>query len=421
MFSILITALAAGAPVAAHAPPPAVTEMVAARDDQPDLVVLVDGKEIECRVLHEGDEVVLARVGARKREIPVAEIAQIQTIERSLAEFFERYEKLADRGTGGLATLARYCEQSELPGESRVLWLRILLMDPNSELAWSKLGGTFSKRRGWRVRVRGRFYTLPELRERVADWKNAMELPSAHFLTRTDIAPEQALDVVLNLERAYLSFYDTIGEALDLQVFDEVPAVHIYSDPDDYPTPRFAGDNAWFSRGENTVHVNGTGSRIRQETVFHLTHALVYNSFRRTIGGSGSIAPWSERAIAEAFADAVRVENGIASWEFGAPIQPLFSLHARDDEPLTLKQVVASGYGAYNSGSDANRYIAQSHTLFHFLMEAEDGKYRDGFADYLRSSFKGKSAATHLEEALGVDLDVVEGEWHAYARAVAAR
>ena len=34
--------------------------------DNPDLITLKSGKEIECRILVEGEEVILARVGARK-------------------------------------------------------------------------------------------------------------------------------------------------------------------------------------------------------------------------------------------------------------------------------------------------------------------------------------------------------------------
>ena len=90
-----------------------------------------------------------------------------------------------------------------------------------------------------------------------------------------------------------MTFYEVVGEALALQVFDEVPEVHVFKDPKDYPTPRFQGDQAWFSRGENTVFVNGAGPSVANDAVFKLTHALVLNSFRRTIGGNGSIAPWT--------------------------------------------------------------------------------------------------------------------------------
>lgn len=388
--------------------------------DDPDLVVLENGKEVECRVLREGDDVVLVRIGSRTREIPRDEIASIDSVERSLREFLRRFDELEDRGADGLAALATYCEENGLPAEARNLWIQILTIDPENEQAWTKLGGSYSKRRGWRLKVRGRFYTLEQLRERASDWRNAMEIPTAHFLLKTDIEPARALDVALNLERAFVTYYDVLGEVLDLQVFDQIPEVHIFKDPEDYPAPRTAGQDAWFAAGPNIVYVNGAAPDVAREAVFQLTHALALSSFRRTIGGSGSIAPWVQRALAESFAAAYRSADGVATWDFGPPIRTYFEAHAADESPLTIKRLLGASYGAYTNGSDAPRYVAQGYTLLHFLLHAKDGTYRDGLGEYLRSSFKGQSAATHLQRALDVDLDDVEEEWKAYVDEVAA-
>ena len=390
-------------------------------DDRSDVVTLKNGKQIECRVILETDEVVLTRRGSKKKQYTRDEVAEVQSVERSLAELFRRYDALPSRGPAELADLALFCEQNELPSEARTLWLKILTLDPENEQAWTELGGVHTKRRGWRLKVRGRFYTVEQLRERVSDWKHAMEIPTAHFLLKTDIEPERALDIALNLERAYMTFYEVIGEALALQVFDEVPEVHVFKDPKNYPTPRFKGDQAWFSRGENTVYVNGAGPQVARAAVFKLTHALVLNSFRRTIGGNGSIAPWTERALAEAFSYALRVEDGVATWEFGRPIPEYFRFQAEDEKPLGLKRLISAGYGAFNNGTDARRYNAECHTLMYFLLHAEGGKYRSGVAQYMRSSFKGQSAATHLEKALGVKLKELEPEWTAFVAETAGR
>ena len=77
-----------------------------------------------------------------------------------------------------MADLAKFCESRDLPGEARQMWIRILIDDPENEEAWTKLGGSHG-RKGWRLKVRGRYYTLDQLRERVSDWKNAMELRTA--------------------------------------------------------------------------------------------------------------------------------------------------------------------------------------------------------------------------------------------------
>src|SRR5262245_37832003 len=178
---------------------------------EPDLVVLASGEEVECRVLYEDDQEVV--YGARKKEkrVPRAEVKQVQSIERSLREFLERHENVAPGDVAGMAALAQFAEESFLPGEARNLWIRILATDPNNDQAWTKLGGV-KGRKGWKLQVRGRFYDLEDLRSRVGDWKNALELSTAHFLIRTDGDPLRALDASLDVERACQTFYDVIGK-----------------------------------------------------------------------------------------------------------------------------------------------------------------------------------------------------------------
>ena len=141
---------------------------------------------------------------------------------------------------------------------------------------------------------------------------------------------------------------------------------------------------------------------------------------RRTVGArTGSISPWAREGIAQSFAGAFRSDPGRASFEFGPPIRPYFQSHASDDRPLSLNSVLNAGFGAYESGTHAQRHVAQSYTLTHFLLFAEDSKYREGFGEFLVSSFKGQGAATHLKRALDVDLKDLEAEWTAYVESVA--
>ncbi len=393
---------------------PALTPSV---EDEPDLVV-IDGKEIACRVLYEDEETVVYRARRKNKEVPAAEVGAIHSVERSLREFLEAYDRVSAADVTALADLALLCEGRDLAAEARNLWIRILTLDPENEEAWTKLGGS-KGRKGWRMKVRGRFYTLEQLRERVADWKNAMELPTAHFLIKTDVAPERALDVAINLERAYLTYYDLLGPHLKLYVFDEIPEIHIFAHADDYPVPPTPRE-AWFSMAQNTLYVDGSKDDPNVgEIAANLTYALIYNSFHRTLGKSGSVAPWARRGLAEAFGAAIRREaEGRVRWDFEGPYLPHFGSHARDAQPLSMKQVIRAGYTAFDSGTDANRYVAQSYTLAYFLVHGQDGKHRAGFAEYLRSSFEGKGSTTHFEKILDVKLDDLEKEWAAYVKEI---
>lgn len=394
--------------------------VVTATSDDPDVVVLTNGKQLEGRVLLETAEKVVVRVKNRRTEVPRAEVAEVRTIERSLAEFLKRYDALAPKDVDGLIALADFCEANELLGEAHNLLVRVLTLAPEDERAWKKLGGVHGPK-GWRVKVRGRFLTLAQMRERVSDWKNALELTTAHFLLRTDIAPERALDLALNLERAYATYYEVLGPALELQVFDEVPEVHVFGDRRDYPNPPLPGQVAWFSRTANIIHVDGTHPDAALAATHELAQLLIHNSFRTTIGDGGAIAPWAERGIAQSFAVALQVEDGVARWEFGRPATVLFRQDAVDKEPLGIRRLMTAGNAAFEGGGDAARYAVEAYTLTHFLVNADSGKYRRGFAEYLRSSYKGQGAVTHLVRALGVELDVIEAEWRAFVATTAGR
>ena len=388
--------------------------------EENDLLVLQDGQEISCRVLYEDGHKVIARSRRRNRQFARDEVARIYSIERSLREFLERMRSIPLEDVNALAELAEFCEQYELPGEARHLWIRTLTVDPENERAWTKLGGSHGPQ-GWRLEVRGRYYTLEALRARVADWQNAMELETAHFLLKTDVQLEWALDVAIDLERAYLQFYDLLGPHLELYVFDEVPEIHVFRNADDYPTPPTPPTprNAWFSSVANTLYVNASENRDTQEIVRNLTDLLLFNAFRHTLGRTGSVAPWARRGLAEAFGAAYRRDSGQARWELGRPHVPYFRFQAEDPRPLDLDEVLRAGPACFESGPEAARYIAQSYTLAFFLVHGASGKYRHAFAEFLVSSYRGQDSKSHFEKILDVGLDDLEAEWTAFVREAA--
>ena len=90
MFTPLLLSLAALAPTS---------------DDAPDLVTLTEGKALEGRVLYEDDARVVVRVKRRERELPREEVAELQTIERSLRAYLDAYDRTPHDDTAALAGL----------------------------------------------------------------------------------------------------------------------------------------------------------------------------------------------------------------------------------------------------------------------------------------------------------------------------
>lgn len=391
-----------------------------APQEEVDQLTLTSGKVVSCRVLFENAERVVYRSKRRNREVERGEVAEVQSVERSMREFLER-SAAADLSTvEGCTGVALFAEENFLFGEARGMWIRILTLDPEHGGAWTKLGGV-QGRDGWRLRVRGRHLSLDDLRERAGTWRDAMELPTAHFLVRSNVEPEIVLDIAIDAERVYQAFYDTIGQALGLYIFDEAPELNIYSDVRDYPSPPAPGQLVWYQMLSNILHVNASGDMHRHEVMRRMTDVMIFNSFRRTVGGrTGSLAPWGSEGLSQTFASAFRPDPGHASFEFDAPLISLFSAQAADPKPLPMKRILSAGFGEFESGTNMDRFVRQAYTLTHFLLFAEGGKYRTGFGEFLLSSYKGQGSATHLRKALDVDLEDLAAEWVAYVAALGA-
>jgi len=387
--------------------------------DENDLLVYPDGKKQACRVLLETTSKIVYRVGNKTSEVSPLSLKNVVTVERSLSAFLKRFASLKPGDVPTLAELANSAEVNFLPGEARDTWIRILTLDPENEKAWTKLGGAVRDGK-WQLRVGGRFYTLEELRTRASDWSNALELRTAHFLIKTDGAPERALDLALDVERAYLTFYDVFGQPLELYAFDEVPEIHLFNDPKDFHAPPKAGQPAWFERGTNVLYVNGQQLAERGPIVAEFSEALIFNAFRRTLAKTGELEPWAREGLKQAFATAVRPDPGRVVFDFTAPNLAYFQAQAADPKPLSMEQVLRAGFASFDSGKDKDRFAAQAYTLLHFLVFYENSKYRLGLALYLKNSYLGKGGVANFLEALTVDQKTLETQWTNHVKAIAA-
>ena len=387
-----------------------------------DRVLLKSGRDLEGRVLFENEEFLIVDTGHKEQRVPQSDVAEVESVERSLVKFLERFDAIDVGNPEQLLELARFAEEHELPGEARNLHLRVLGVDPTNEVAWKSLGGKMSKRLGWRLRVRGRYLTLDALRERVSDWRNALELTTAHFFIRTDIAPERALDLAINIERAYLEFYSLFGTTLELFVFSELPSIYVYASEEEFPTPTVDGKNAWYTEEDNILYVNGggDGKEVAREAMRHFIDMMMFTSFKRTMGDDGMPAPFVSRGVGLLFGAALEFDRSFAEWKFESPSEALFQLHANAEEVRTIKEILNASEGDYASGGNAPLTVAQTYTLMYFLVFGENGRYRDSLSRFVASSFTGRSSSSHFEEILGIKIEDLEPSYTAFVKQVAS-
>ncbi|MFT5049160.1 MAG: hypothetical protein ACI8QZ_000550 [Chlamydiales bacterium] len=383
-----------------------------------DTVKLSTGKEYVGRVVYEDESKILMRVRSKPHEFDVADVAAVQTLERSQRELFARLDGGAALDASGLLELADFAAERGLVGEARMLYAKAIFADAESPEAFEALDGREHKQKGWQVKIGKRWKTLPEIRERHGKWKEHFEVETTHFIVRSDMPAERVVDLALDVERYYLAFYDVLGARLNLHAFDALPTVNAYEESGRMPKPPTAID-AWYAEVRNEFDISADGGVNRTLIAREMTRLMLSNSLRKTFGKAGNLTPWAARGIADMFASAVLVGQRPMAFDFTRVFDEYFRVHAQAKKPVSIKRLLTMGNAEFWGQGDGSNEAA-AYTLVHFMIHGQDGKWSDGFRDFLESSYNGKGSATHFEKALGLrNLKELEESWNAYVKAAA--
>ena len=376
----------------------------------PDRVKLVESdKVLEGRVVFEGKDELVLRDGSREHRIPRKDIAEIRSLERSLAPILEK--DLAKADAAALAALAEECQAAGLDREAKNLWLRVLLVDGGNEAAVKGADAT-RVRDEIRVQLGKDRRKLGDLAVRQASWKEAFELSSTHFLLRTDIDLASALDVALALERFHKRFYDTLGSPLELYVFDESPEVHLYGHSKDFPVGPIKSDTIWFAPGVNQLHVLAATDPSVAAVVHELSKQMLFNALRRSAGATTQVPAWTAIGVAEIFAQAAPKER-FGPWsDLGVPDEAAFELAHRSK--IDLERVFNASRNDFVADARRDEMSAAAYTLVHYLVFAQGGELRPKYGKFLREGAKGKISLRALADALGMEREAIESAWRAH-------
>lgn len=387
-----------------------------------DRVELKSGKELKGRVVYEDDTLVLLRQGKRKpKEIAVADTVRIESLERSLAEFVDRYDA-ADKGDAeSLAAVARFAEERGLRGEALVSWVGVLFADPTYRPAYEALEARESTKKGWQFKIGKRWKTLEEAKARQGTWKEHWEVETTHFVIRTDLPVERVTRLAVNVERFYLDYYKLMHRALPLQVFDELPKVNLYVERDKMPKPPVPAD-AWYDWMRNELDVQVVDQLDLPLIMSEMSRLMLAGSLRGTIGQTGNAPPWCGRGLADLFGSSVEQKpDGALAFDFDREVQPFFKRVARAETLLPLKRLLGMSRAELLQGTNADLARAEAYTLVHFLIFGDGGARVKPFGAYLEHAYsRGQGSITHFQRILEIDdVAAFEAEWQAYARSKA--
>lgn len=379
----------------------------------PDRVKLVDGgKVLEGRVVSEGANEIVLRKGGKDQRIPRNEIAEIHSLERSLSSLIDRDLKSSD--AKALEAMATECEQAGLVAEAKNLWIRVLLADPTHAAAVKALGAQRIKDEV-KVPFGKEKHKLSDLAVRQASWKHSYAIETTHFVLRSDLDLAYALDLSIALERFYRRFYDTLGHALELYVFDEAPEVSIYGHSADFPVGPEKSDLIWFAPGINRLHVLAETDPSVASVVHEMSRLMLFNALRRSAGATAQVPQWTVIGIAQMFAKAAPTER-FGPWsEIGKPDPTSFEL--AQSANLPFERVFNATANDFSAEAKSAEMTASAYSLVHFFVFDKDGWLRANYGRFLREGAKGKISMNALTGAVGLNAKELESQWRAYIAA----
>ncbi len=387
-----------------------VTVLLAFAGNDPDTVRFVDkAKELHGRVVYEGLDEIVLRQGSRDQRIPRRDIAEIRSLERSLAPILARDLSKAD--SEALAVVAKQCDDALLEEEGHNLWLRVLLADPRNDEALKAVGGRRIKD-AVQVKFGKEQKMLADMTKKQDGWNDAYPVETTHFLLESDLPLPEVFDLGGAVERFFERFYKTLGAPLELYVFDEKPVVEFYSSAKDFPVPPVKGDKVWFAPGINQIHVLVEAEPDIRAIVNQMSRLMMFNALRRSAGTTAQVPQWTLAGVGEIFALAAPEVRG-------GPWADLAQIDVREfaltkSAKVDFDRVFNGSSNDFNLDAKRTEMTAAAYTLVHWLVFSNDGALREKLGKYLREGAKGKLSMGSFTDALGMDKKEIESAWSDY-------
>jgi hypothetical protein len=378
-----------------------------------DRVTLKDGKTIEGRVVFEGPDRIVVRVGTKDREIPTADVAEVRSRARDAREVVLSWEKLSPEDAQGRLDLAQFAREHDLEGEARLLALSVLSKDPASEAAHVFLGNE-KKLGAWRIKVGSHSIPFDRWVESRHDFGETEPMPSSHFLLRTNVPLDAACNFALEMELFYVAFMEWFRPELDLYEVVEPIAVHVHADNKSYPGG--SGRKGFFDPQANTVFADVSEGYALDILIHESTHALLNATAARTKEARGSIPSWIDEGLADYMSFSREGAFAHPRYARAGGNRQYFAMHAGARKPLDLSRVLALSTPDYTLSPIMGLAYAQSYTLVHFCLHGGGGAYRAKFFEFLRSCYRGKSSSTDFKAAMKIDVKPFEAEWLEWSR-----
>ncbi len=282
-----------------------------------------------------------------------------------------------------------------------------------------------------------------------SNWKNPWQIATEHFEILSDAPLNETIEFARRLEAFYDVFFtllaDLVGENLPLARRFRSPSltgetsykphqIYYFATKDEYVahlTP-LAGEDIGESLGYYNPPRQGKGNRAIAyffrdlggqlpvtATLYHeVSHQLLFetaglNAYMKNVGNYWvfeGLGTYFETVMPQP--DGTLEVGGLVGERLAAAQQSL-----ADGKFLPLEEFLRLDQNAFNRRNRILANYQQAEALAVFLMQWNDGTYRDDFLDYVKDAYRGRIKRTtgrSLEDRLGQPWRVVETQFRSF-------
>ncbi|MBL8858097.1 MAG: DUF1570 domain-containing protein [Planctomycetes bacterium] len=384
-----------------------------------DRVELNDGTVLEGRVVYTGEDEFVLRVGTKDRDIRADTIRSVYSRIDNQREAIDRWIRLGPEDLAGNLDLAQFCKRHDLLEEMELVAWWILAQHPSNEDAHLFLGHEKVKD-GWLVRDGARRVSFDKYLNSHAEWSDAWQLRTAHYVVRTNLPLREAVTTAFDLECHYRVFFDLFARPVRIMDVTEPMIANVHADARSFA--RVTGDRtAYFNPASRALEVDASKGLDTRLMMHEATHAVLHATAVSTRSATGVIPGWLDEGLAEYMAGVLVGEPGRARFSEETYSSEHFKVHADARNPYDLSRVLNFGASDFAASTRADLKYAQAYTLVHFGLQGERGAYRTRFLAFMRGAYAGQASQTHFKDALELDATKLERAWTTYVKALAGR
>ncbi len=296
------------------------------------------------------------------------------------------------------------------------------------------------------TRERVRWISVEQANEARRDFDPPWLIRTEHFVLRTNVPLDEAVGLTTTLEGVFDVFATLLGDVLDdahplavevdrrrvgsassdrhsiyffenrdqfLQFLDRTLRIRLDEAIGFYNPPRGRS-----SRGTSFFFHDPDSQIPEEQTLYHeVSHQLLFENAGRARYTRNRGHYWVFESIATYF-ETLRFQPDGAV-QIGAFVGPRLEAARKtiieSQRYVPLADLVRMNEKAFNDRDDIYLHYAEAMALAVFLIHYDDGRYREGFLEYLRDAYLGRLRNTRpnldLERRLGIDLKTLDTQF----------